>query len=438
VSATNRRHGIHSRRGTTLPARLFDRFRSGLPVLASGVAALVVTVAGTVTSAPASASPTLPALSVSHFVIVDPTGSVTVHSGPVTLAPGSGEHLFVFDTVGYRISVINTSKVLVPGQYSTSVDTWLALVNDPACEGGSTTGSVQVDQATYDPTGSVTSAAIQFEFRCYTGTYVYGTIAYQLGFPTGGAGYYLFGGSGAISGYGNSSYLSYLGTPWSQALGTQVVGMAVTPDRGGDVMAATDGGVFAYGDAGFYGSMAGKPFTGPAVGIAETPSGLGYWLVASDGGIFAFGDAGFYGSMGAKPLNRAIVGMAPTPDGRGYWLVASDGGIFAFGDAGFYGSMGGRPLNEPIVGMARTPDGQGYWLVASDGGIFAFGDAGFYGSMGGTSLNAPVVGMTSTVSGRGYSMAAADGGVFTFGDAVFRGSAVSSIRPLLVIGITAG
>ena len=59
--------------------------------------------------------------------------------------------------------------------------------------------------------------------------------------------------------------------------------------------------------------------------------------MASDGGVFAFGDAGFYGSTGAIHLNQPIVGMAATPDGQGYWLVASDGGVFAFGDAGFHG-----------------------------------------------------------------------------------------------------
>ena len=115
--------------------------------------------------------------------------------------------------------------------------------------------------------------------------------------------------------------------------------------------------------------------------MAATPDGKGYWLVASDGGIFAFGDADFYGSTGGIALNRPVVGMAATPDGQGYWLVASDGGIFAFGDARFYGSTGAIPLNRPVVGMAATPDGKGYWLVASDGGIFSFGDAGFYGSV---------------------------------------------------------
>ena len=75
------------------------------------------------------------------------------------------------------------------------------------------------------------------------------------------------------------------------------------------------------------------PLNKPIVGMAPTPDGGGYWLVASDGGIFSYGDAGFFGSTGSIHLNKPIVGMAPTPDGGGYWLVASDGGIFSFGDA---------------------------------------------------------------------------------------------------------
>jgi hypothetical protein len=77
--------------------------------------------------------------------------------------------------------------------------------------------------------------------------------------------------------------------------------------------------------------MAGRHLNAPVVGIAETSGGRGYWLAASDGGVFNFGSAGFYGSMGGQHLNRPIVGIAATPDGRGYWLVASDGGIFNFG-----------------------------------------------------------------------------------------------------------
>jgi hypothetical protein len=47
--------------------------------------------------------------------------------------------------------------------------------------------------------------------------------------------------------------------------------------------------------------------------MARTPTGAGYWLVAQDGGIFAFGDAGFYGSTGAIKLNKPVNGMAALP-----------------------------------------------------------------------------------------------------------------------------
>jgi N-acetylmuramoyl-L-alanine amidase len=97
--------------------------------------------------------------------------------------------------------------------------------------------------------------------------------------------------------------------------------------------------------------------------MASSPTGKGYWLVAADGGIFTFGDAGFYGSTGALTLNSPVVGMASSPTGKGYWLVASDGGIFTFGDASFYGSEGGAALPAPVVGMASAPTGNGYWLV---------------------------------------------------------------------------
>ncbi|HWE68370.1 MAG TPA: fibronectin type III domain-containing protein [Acidimicrobiales bacterium] len=163
---------------------------------------------------------------------------------------------------------------------------------------------------------------------------------------------------------------------------------------------------------GYYGSTGSLHLNRPIVGMAATADGKGYWLVASDGGIFAFGDAAFEGSAGALPLNKPIVGMAATPDGKGYWLVASDGGIFAFGDATFEGSAGSVHLNQPIVAMATTPDGRGYRLVASDGGLFAFGDAGFDGSAGGNLLNAPIVGMDDTSAG--YWLVASDGGIFAY------------------------
>ena len=162
--------------------------------------------------------------------------------------------------------------------------------------------------------------------------------------------------------------------------------------------------------------------------MAATPDGRGYWMVASDGGVFTFGDAGFFGSTGAIHLNQPIVGMAATPDGRGYWTVAADGGIFTFGDAEFRGSTGSQVLNKPIVGMAADPSTGGYYLVASDGGIFAFG-APFLGSTGNITLNRPITGMASTADGNGYWMTATDGGMFTFGDAGYFGSVPGIVPP---------
>ena len=197
----------------------------------------------------------------------------------------------------------------------------------------------------------------------------------------------------------------------------------------------SDGGIFSFGTAHFYGSMGGTPLNAPIVGIASTEDGEGYWLVAKDGGVFAFGDAHFYGSMGAGPLNQPIVGIASTPDGEGYWLVARDGGVFAFGDAHFYGSMGGRPLNKPIVGLAADPTTGGYWEVASDGGIFAF-HAPFLRSTGNAELAAPIVGMAST-SGEGYWAVASDGSLIAGGDAPLLGSMEAQALNKPIRGIAA-
>jgi hypothetical protein len=46
------------------------------------------------------------------------------------------------------------------------------------------------------------------------------------------------------------------------------------------------------------------------VGLAQDKTGGGYWLVASDGGVFAFGDAAFYGSTGSLQLNKPVVAVA--------------------------------------------------------------------------------------------------------------------------------
>ena len=200
-------------------------------------------------------------------------------------------------------------------------------------------------------------------------------------------------------------------------------------------LASADGGVFALGDAPFYGSAGALKLAKPIVGTAPTPSGKGYWLVAADGGVFAFGDAAYRGSMGRARMVSPAVGIAPTPTGQGYWIAAADGGVFAFGDAPFFGSAVSANPKSPIVGITATPGGRGYRLVAADGGVFSFGDAAFYGSTGSLRLAAPIAGMRVTPSGRGYQLVATDGGVFAFGDAAFTGSLAGTRLAAPVVGI---
>ena len=169
---------------------------------------------------------------------------------------------------------------------------------------------------------------------------------------------------------------------------------------------------------------------------ALTEDGGGYWEVASDGGIFAFGDAGFYGSMGGRPLNepdrrhgghagrRRLLGggvrrrhlqlrrrrllrqhggasistspssaWRPRPTARGTGSWPPTAASSAYGDATFHGSMGGAAAQRARSSAWRpTHQTGGYWEVAADGGIFSFG-APFYGSTGSLHLNAPIVGM---------------------------------------------
>ena len=93
--------------------------------------------------------------------------------------------------------------------------------------------------------------------------------------------------------------------------------------------------------------------------MATTPDAQGYWLVALDGGVFAYGDAAFYGSMGSTPLNQPIVGMASTPDERAIgWSPQTAGSSPS--ETPVLRQHGQPVLNAPIVGMASTPDGKGY------------------------------------------------------------------------------
>ncbi len=365
-------------------------------------------------------APLPPPLNLAHFLIIEPNGDANAFSGSVTV-PFGGIHTWQMTTLGYVFTFSDNTRILAPGHFDLSVDAQASLQNDPGCP-ASSDGGFNIDQAAYDNTGKLTSAAIQFDFVCPDGAEILGTFAYQIENTTPNQGYYIYDQSGDVTGFGNDNYLPYLGTPAFLDLNAPIIGMVTTPDGNGYWMISSDGGIFSYGDAAFFGSMGGRRLNAPVVGMASTADGNGYWLVASDGGIFAFGDAAFLGSRGGQPLNKPVVGMASDPAAGGYWLVASDGGIFGYGGAPFFGSTGNVSLNKPVVGMTSTADGRGYWFVAADGGLFAYGDAQFFGSAGGLTLNQPIVGMLSTRDGHGYWLVAADGGLFTYGDAPFDGS----------------
>jgi hypothetical protein len=252
----------------------------------------------------------------------------------------------------------------------------------------------------------------------------YGSGQMMAADPTGG--YWTATSAGAVTPHDGAPSL---GSPALSGLrlAKPIVGMAPTPDGGGYWLVASDGGIFNYGDAVFYGSTGAIHLNQPIVGMAPTGNGHGYWLVASDGGIFSYGNAGFHGSTGAIHLNRPIVGMAAASDGAGYWLVASDGGIFNYGDAAFDGSTGAIHLNQPIVGVAPTPDGAGYWLVAADGGVFTFGDAGYYGSTAGTGVGA--LGIVVDPAASGYAIVTTNGSASFFGPPARHGSSQPPSSP---------
>ena len=188
--------------------------------------------------------------------------------------------------------------------------------------------------------------------------------------------------------------------------------------------------------------LAPPPPPPPPVTTPSSTSGHGYWLVGSDGGIFSFGSAQFYGSTGSLKLQRPVVGIVPTADKGGYWLDASDGGVFAYGDTQYYGSIPGlglhpagsglpNSLNAPIVGMVPSNDDGGYFMVASDGGVFAFGDAHFAGSCPGIGgCSGAAVAVMPDASGNGYWLVTKTGTVYTFGDASYYGAPGNTGSPV--------
>ena len=204
-------------------------------------------------------------------------------------------------------------------------------------------------------------------------------------------GYWLVAADGGIFTFGDARFF---GSTGAVRLNQPIVGMAATP-TGTAIGWWPPMVAFSPSVTPLLRLYRDLHLNAPVVGMAATPDGHGYWLVAADGGIFTFGDAGYFGSTGAMRLNQPIVGMAATPDGQGYWLVAADGGIFTFGDAGYFGSApSSNPLGH-VVGISPTSNGQGYWIAANNGAVDSFGNAAPGGSSAGLSLNEPIVGVAA-------------------------------------------
>ena len=171
-----------------------------------------------------------------------------------------------------------------------------------------------------------------------------------------------------------------------------MVGITPTANDGGYWLVASDGGIFSFGNADYYGSIPGlglapagstnpKRLNAPIVGMVPSADGAGYFMVASDGGVFAFGDAKFEGSCpGIGGCSGAAVAVMPDASGNGYWLVTATGHVYAFGDAVNYGAPG--PQSVAVTAAVRTDDGAGYWLLFANGVVAPYGDAAALGGPG--------------------------------------------------------
>ncbi len=240
---------------------------------------------------------------------------------------------------------------------------------------------------------------------------------------SGIVGYRILASDGVVSAFGE---IDDVGDPARAGLrGPFAAVAAVANDPGGYWVAGTDGGLFAFGSAGYHRSLPELGVRTRVVDLASTPTGRGYWMLGRDGGVFSFGDAGFHGSVPGVGVASTVLKLRPTPSGAGYWVLGLDGGVFSFGDAGFYGSVPGVGVRTRVVDLWPTSTGRGYWVLGGDGGVFSFGDAGFLGSLPGLNLAAVATAraLVGTTTGAGYYVLSDDGGIFTFGDAPFLGSA---------------
>jgi hypothetical protein len=349
------------------------------------------------------------------------TVDVTVTAGGNTSATNSGDH-YSYVPVAQPV-VTGLSPAFGSGQGGATVTvSGSSLLNASGITFGTRAGTIR----------SVNAGGTSLVASTPPGT---GTVDVTVTTPGGTSatsaadrytyqGYWMVGRDGGVFAFGDAGFVGSL--PGIGVHVNDIVGVVPTKDSGGYWMVGRDGGVFAFGDAGFVGSLPGiGVHVNDIVGVVPTPTGKGYWMVGSDGGVFAFGDAGFVGSLPGLGVHvNDIVGVVSTSTGKGYWMVGRDGGVFSFGDAGFVGSLPGDGVHvNDVVGVVPTATGRGYWMVGRDGGVFAFGNAGFVGSLPGLHVAvSDIVAVVPTKDSGGYWMVGSDGGAFAFGDAGFVGS----------------
>lgn len=169
-------------------------------------------------------------------------------------------------------------------------------------------------------------------------------------------GYWEVGADGAVYSYDNAPY--YGNALGSIPPGQSVVAIAATPDGGGYWLVTNAGNVYApryngAGDSQYEGGISGS-LNCAIVGMSAGPNDSSYWLDGCDGGVFSYGGAQAYGSLAPTAKYYNIEAMTSTPDGNGFYLMAFDGSIFTYGDAQYQGDLYGNTTYGQIAGVAGT------------------------------------------------------------------------------------
>ncbi|GAC1327505.1 MAG: hypothetical protein NVSMB17_01610 [Candidatus Dormibacteria bacterium] len=374
------------------------------------------------------------------------TGATGVAFGTVMVAPG-----------GFAVVSDTQINVTVPPAHNPNDP----LTVDVRVSGPSSTISpvnAPADQYTYVGAPSVTAVSPSTggvpggsQVRVFGSGFLGGTSRCNVGSVT-------FGGASVVGPPSNCTDSSLLVTAPRSANGASTVNVRVSTGNGGmsPVNSADQftyqhgyniltgaGGIYSFGDAGYFGNLIDHGYPGPAIGLSETPEGRGYAIVTTPGNLYTFGDAVYFGNLndpcnngGGPCATPAYPGPAVafdytprgvTTNGAGYAILTGGGGLYSFGDAQahYYGNLIDcncipAGANLKAVSFAWTASGNGYWILADNGGIYSFGDAvdQYHGNLLDHGYPGSATGLTRSADGRGYSILTQEGGIYSFGDAV--------------------